>query len=109
MPIQFILVVVIIVIVARLIYRLKNKDINRVAFLGWLVIWLLAAGVVIFPELSSYLANRVGVTRGADLVLYIAVIVLFYLVFRLLMRIERLEKSITKLIQDLAISENKEK
>lgn len=99
MLIQFILIIVIIFIVLRLIYKLKAKEINLSQFFSWLVIWLSAICIIWYPQITTYLAARVGIGRGVDLVIYVSIIVIFYFMFRLLLKIEQIEKQITKIVR----------
>jgi len=64
----------------------------------------LAVGVVvILPQTASFLANLLGVGRGADLVIYLSILVLFYIVFRIFIRLDRLDREITKIVRELAL------
>jgi len=103
MLIQIILLLIIAVIVARLIAKLRSKELSGKQFSGWLFIWLLATVVVIWPDLTVRLANYVGIGRGSDLVVYSALIFLFYFIFRLLLRIEKMEKNLTKVVREDAL------
>lgn len=103
--IQFILIIIIGLIVLRLILQLRRKEINSREFLGWLSIWLLALVVILYPGLTSFLAGKVGVGRGVDLVIYSAVILIFYLLFRMLMRVEKIEREITKIVRAQALKD----
>jgi len=85
--------------------RAKSLGVRWGAF--WLVFWLGVGIVVALPWTTSLLAARLGVTRGVDLVIYVSVIVLFYLVFRLTLKIEKLEGNITKIVREVALSEAK--
>ena len=107
MLIQFILIVVILLIVLRLIYQLRNKSIGLKQFFGWLVIWISAIIVIWYPKITTIIATRVGIGRGVDLVTYISIISIFYLMFRLLLRIEKIEKEITTIIRNDALKNNK--
>ncbi|MFA5029391.1 MAG: DUF2304 domain-containing protein [Patescibacteria group bacterium] len=106
MLIQFILIFFILLLVLRLIWQLKNKEISGWQFLSWLVIWFLAIIIIWYPQVTIFLAGQLGVGRGVDLVIYLSVILLFYLLFRLLLRIERVEKNITKITQELAVKKD---
>jgi len=105
MLIQIILIAIIAVMVVRLIFKMKSREIGMGYFVLWLVIWLIAIILIGFPNISSYLANTVGVGRGVDLIVYVAIIAGFYLQFKLLMRIEKMEKNITSITRHLAIKE----
>ncbi len=67
---------------------------------------LAAIGVaaVAWPELTTRAANLVGVGRGTDLVLYLAVLAFSFLSVALYQRIARLESSITRLTRELALT-----
>jgi small membrane protein len=101
--IQIILLVAIALLVVRTIRRVKDKQITHAGFIGWMFIWVTGAIVVITPESTSRVADLVGVGRGVDVVVYIALILIFYLLFRLFNRTIAIEKDITKLVRALAL------
>src|SRR3989339_95684 len=106
--IQFILITIIALIVLRLIFKLKSGELTSQQFALWLVIWLVAIVVIGYPKITSQLASRVGVTRGVDLVVYTSIILIFYILFRLLMRLNKIEDNITKIARQVAL-EDKDK
>ena len=71
----------------------------------WLVFWIAAAAAFISPESLTFLANLLGIGRGADLVLYTAVVVVFYLMFRIFVRLEKMERGITKVVRKDTLDE----
>lgn len=79
--------------------------------LAWLFIWIIFWGTVGFvtflPQTSDTLARIVGIGRGADVVVYLSLVGLFYLVFRLFVKIEETEREITKLVRLIAVGEVK--
>jgi hypothetical protein len=83
--------------------KVRNRALTRGWGVFWLVFWLGVAIVVALPWTTSLLAARLGVTRGVDLVIYVSVIALFYAVFRLTMKVEKLEGNITKLVREVAL------
>lgn len=103
MLIQFILIVIIAVIILRLIYQLKNKDIGLSQFLSWLFIWLLALIIIWYPQVTTFLAIQVGIGRGVDLAVYVSIILVFYLIFRLWLKIGQIEKQITQIVRAEAL------
>jgi small membrane protein len=107
--IQGILIAVIALIVSYSLLRFKKNEISGRRLVVWLAFWLAAAVVVAWPELTVKVANFVGIGRGSDLVMYGSVMFLFYALFRLLIRIERLEKNLTKLVRQTALEEYDEK
>jgi len=85
--------------------RERAGEIPRLGAIVWSVLWGAVGVVALFPGLASWLAATVGVGRGADAVLYLSVIVLFWLVFRLALRQRQQERELTKLVRALALKE----
>jgi len=73
----------------------------------WLLFWLLAAVAVMLPSGITELANTFGIGRGADFVLYVAMVIIFYLLFRLNVKMESIGRDITKVVRKEAIEENR--
>ncbi len=74
----------------------------------WLIFWVSASFVVAMPDFTYYLARLVGVGRGADLIVYISLVILFFVFFRLMVKQEKLNRDITKLTRKIALNEKKE-
>lgn len=87
--------------------RAKQAAISRREALAWSGLWLVAAAIVIRPEISSLLANSVGIGRGSDLAIYLAVIVLFIMVFNLFVQHHRQQREITDLVRREALKDLK--
>jgi small membrane protein len=101
--IQFVLFAVILFMAIHAVAQKLRGAIGALQLAAWLAVWIGGAVVVLWPDLSTKLAERFGVVRGADLVIYISIPILFYAVFRLLLRTERLNREITELTRALAI------
>lgn len=52
------------------------------------------------PNSLTKLANFFGIGRGADLVLYVGLVAVFYFIFRIYVRLEKMERNITKIVRD---------
>lgn len=89
----------------RVINKFRRKELKISEFLMWLIFWLAVGIAFIIPESLTTLANLLGIGRGADLVLYVAVVVVFYLMFRIFVRLEKMEKNITKVVRDKALKD----
>lgn len=83
--------------------RERSGQLNRLSAVLWSLVWLSATVVVALPDTASWFASRVGVGRGADAVTYVAVALLYYLVFRLFVSQRKLESDVTKLVKELAL------
>lgn len=91
----------------RVVGRYRAKELSGGIFGFWLVFWILVLLTAWLPGTATYLANRLGVGRGADLVTYISLAALFYLNFRLLVRLEKMERDITKIVRKVALDDAK--
>ncbi|HDQ22484.1 MAG TPA: DUF2304 domain-containing protein [Candidatus Uhrbacteria bacterium] len=109
MLIQVILLIFIIYAVLKVALRYKDKVISLQEFLVWTLFWFMVAFVVILPETTSWFANFVGVGRGVDLVIYISILILFYLAFRILVRLDKIEKDVTKIVREIALDKEETK
>jgi hypothetical protein len=68
------------------------------------VVWAAAAVAVANPDLSTDLANLIGIGRGADLVLYLFVLTFLAVSFYLYARCVWLQRQLTDVVRHLAIS-----
>ncbi len=76
----------------------------RQVLLLWGLLWLAAAAALAVPDAITYLAHRLGIGRGADVLLYLAVLAGCAVAFRLSMAQRRLEQQVTVLVRELAIA-----
>ncbi|AXI25580.1 hypothetical protein CFE53_05355 [Methanofervidicoccus sp. A16] len=93
----------------KIIMQLKNNEINLESAIFWIFIWVLVILIVVFPQTMSHLATLTGVGRGVDVVIYVAIIILFYLLYRLYIKIENIEREITLIVREIAILEKEKK
>lgn len=103
MMIQILVSIVIAIIITKTAIRFRKNEISARLFIFWILFWLLAALLFWMPELSQYVADLLEVGRGVDAILYISLVILFYLMFKIFNRFERMEREITKLVRETAI------
>jgi small membrane protein len=85
--------------------RFRDKIISLQELILWTIFWFIVAFLVFFPEVTSYAANWVGVGRGVDLVIYMAILILFYLMFRALSKLDKVEKDVTRVVRTVALKD----
>lgn len=107
MVIKIILILFVLFALLKVAMRYKEKVISLQELLAWTIFWFLVAFIVLFPDITSYAANLVGVGRGVDLVIYLAILILFYLMFRALVKLDKVEKDVTKVVRKAALEEEK--
>jgi hypothetical protein len=69
----------------------------------WLSVWLSGSIAIVWPHSTAVVAHALGIGRGADLLLYSSVLVMFVAFFYVYARFRRLERQITLLVRRLAI------
>jgi hypothetical protein len=69
----------------------------------WLSVWLLGSVAIVWPHSTALAAHALGIGRGADLLLYSSVLIMFVAFFYVYVRFRRLERQITLLVRRLAI------
>jgi hypothetical protein len=65
---------------------------------------LAGIALVIFPEVTSWLAHALGVGRGVDLIFYFGILFFIFIILKLYARIRRLEQLMTKVIRNDSIA-----
>lgn len=103
--IQILLVIFFLFAVSKVIGRLKAGELTKKGATLWSLFWIIASIVVLLPNSTAYLAKTVGIGRGADLVVYLALAMIFFLIFKLMVRIEMLNRDITKLTRKISLNE----
>ncbi len=71
--------------------------------LAWALVWLVAGIVVADPNITYKLADPLGIQRGADLVVYSALLGMTVGFFMVYARLRRLRQDVTTLTRHLAI------
>ncbi len=105
---QVIALIIIAFFLARLFWQKQKKQISANEFIFWLIFWLLAAGAVILLKWIDRAVASLGFTgTGIEVLLYLGIALLFYLVFKLRLRLEKIERDITKIIRAISIYDKK--
>ena len=83
--------------------RAAAGKINRIGAAMWSLLWIAVGVVVLQPEFTTVVAGLVGVGRGVDLVIYLSLLGILAILFRLYSRLEEVEREITRLVRTLAL------
>jgi len=100
--IQVVLTAGIIIIAAYMYLRLRNTFLDLI-----LILLFLITGVVfvIFNEITDKMAHFLGIGRGADMIFYLGLLFLFFLMLKLYARLRRVEENLTELVRKKSIEE----
>lgn len=90
---------------SRAYQRWRDRTFSNNEFLFWSLIWAAAIFLILFPVKSDFLAELLGVGRGADAVFAIGLVVLFYMVYRVYAKLDKAEKDLARLVRALALKD----
>lgn len=102
-PIQIIGLLVVAFGIFRALISFKNHKISAKWLVFWLVVWSGVGIVAFIPSIASRISEPLGVSRGIDLLVYGSILFIFYMIFRIYLRLESLEHNITRLVREMAI------
>lgn len=104
MPQQIIALALIILFALKLFKQKKKNIITTNEFRFWLSFWVVSAMAIIFIKEIDQILKSLGFTAsGINFLAYTSILILFYLIFRLRLKIVKIEKDITKIIRDEAL------
>ena len=109
MVIQYVATIIIALIVLQLLSKFKKDRVSWPRTLIWILFWCIGLFVVWSPGTIAKIAQVSGVGRGVDIIIYISVILLFYLLSNQNTKIDELNKQITKLTREIAKNNAKTK
>lgn len=101
---QFLALLFVIFALWRVSAKKRKGELGTNEFISWFLFWLAVGTAFFTPSAVTKIANILGIGRGADLVLYTAVITVFYLMFRIFVRLEKMERAITKIVRENALA-----
>lgn len=105
---QIIALIFIAFFLARVVWQKQKKQISPQEFIFWLLFWLIAGLAILSLKTIDQLVAQIGFSgSGIEVLLYLSVAILFYLVFRLRLKLEKIDRSITRLVRDNALNEHK--
>ncbi len=85
--------------IGNVVKRKKEGLLGPKGLVFWVVFWLLAMVAVLWPNSTVVVANTFGIGRGTDFILYISIALLFYLVFKLHIKLESVGRDITTVVR----------
>lgn len=106
--IQIVLICFAVFAMSRVLIRYR-RGLMRVLHLElWLLFWIGVVVVGMRPEVTDLLAKWLGVGRPTDAATYLALLLIFYLLFRSFGKIEDLDRQLTRVVRANAIREMEE-
>lgn len=87
----------------RTVRQRQQQRITKQWLIVWSIVWLLLIVLALAPQTADFLAATVGVGRGADLFVYIAILFLLYAEYRGLVRAKKIQEEQTELVRRIAL------
>ena len=103
--IQLILTGGIVIIAAYMFLRLRSTLFDVIMILLFLITGIV---FVMFNEITDTMAHFLGISRGADMIFYLGILFLFFLILKLYSRLRRVEQKFTELVRNKSIEEAEE-
>jgi small membrane protein len=105
MLIQIILILILVTAFVMTWKRVRENAITRGEAVAWSLLWVIAGIGIAQPQITTLIANFFGVGRGVDFVLYGSVVLLFVLVFRQFIAMDRIERKLTDVVRQNALKD----
>lgn len=101
---QILAIIIIFFFLVRLFEQKRKNKITANEFTTWLIFWLIALTAIIFLKKIDTLVADLGFSgTGINVLVYLAVLALIYLVFRMRLNMAKMEKNISELNQALTL------
>lgn len=105
---QFLALIIIAFFIFRLFKQKKKAAVGGNEFYLWLVFWIVSALAIIFLKKLDYLAASLGFTAsGINLLFYGAILILFYFIFKLRLRLAKMDNNVTDLTREITLLKEK--
>lgn len=105
MLIQFVLIAALAIALVVTWRRVMQNVISRREAFVWSLAWIGAGVVILLPQTATVVANFFGVGRGADFIIYGSVITLFFLVFKIFVALDALDRKLTDIVRKDALKD----
>ncbi|MDO5849368.1 MAG: DUF2304 family protein [Methanobrevibacter sp.] len=86
------------------LYQRIYSNKSPTSYVLWGVIWFLIIIFAFVPEASSNIAKLFGIARGLDFLVIVAIVLMFYLIFKLYMKIDKLQQDMSKIVRAIALN-----
>ena len=106
LAIQILIVAFVLFALSRTVSRFREGSLTAIWLILWSSIWLAVAVAALLPQTTSWFARLVGVGRGVDAVIYLSIIMLFYLVFRIFLRLQKIDHDITLVVREIGLRQS---
>lgn len=90
---------------ARTLMRVRRRELSYALGSLGIIVWTCVIVFTLSPNWLDRIANFVGIGRGVDTAVYVSILVIFYLLFKIFVRLEWLEDHLTTVVRKDALHE----
>lgn len=101
--IQIFTIVLAVLILIKTVADFKKNKITLLVFLFWAILWLIIIAVATLSQVANFLDDVLGKGRGIDAVVYFSILLIFYILFRIVTKLEKIESNITAITRKIAL------
>ncbi|PJA40729.1 DUF2304 domain-containing protein [candidate division WWE3 bacterium CG_4_9_14_3_um_filter_34_6] len=105
---QIVFLAFILISLIRIIKQSRVNLLKPVEVFFWGTIWLAGGIVILFPAITVKLSNFFGIARGVDFIIYTSIIFLYYILYRIYLKLENLSKMIKEITTKIALDKDNE-
>lgn len=87
-------------------HKWVRRELRLQAFFVWTLLWAMGALAILLPAYPAVIATRLGIGRGADLIIYSSIIILLAIAFSLYSHVRNVDRQITRLIREMALRDH---
>ncbi len=106
---QAIVLIFVLFVLSRVIIKFRQGKINTYEMIFWSIVWVAVAIVLFIPQITNPIAEFLNIGRGIDVAVYLSIVLLFYLVFRLYVKVDALNHNLTKVVRETAVKKRDRK
>jgi len=106
-PLQILAIIFALFAFSRAYLLFKNSKINWKEFVFWAIIWITIIVVSLSTQIMTLISESLGVERPVDAFVYLSIILLFYLVYRIYAKFDQVEHEITLLVRKISYKKKK--
>lgn len=85
------------------LYQRVSQNKSSLYYILWIILWFIIIIFAFVPDLSNSLAKLFGIARGLDFLVIVAIIFMFYLIFKLYVKIDRIQQDMTAIVREIAL------
>lgn len=101
---EIIALIIVLAFISRLGWQFWHNQLPKGQFIFWLGFWFIAGILIIFiRSIDSFISQLGFSSTGIQFLFYIAVVVLFYWIFKLRLKMEKMNRHITELTRLAAL------